>query len=60
MEGKLNGEKVKYGVSEVVFFEPGENEPICLWVRDGDKYYFANQIAGHEAVFKWLGKVQER
>jgi RNA polymerase sigma factor (sigma-70 family) len=57
IEGKLNGENAKFKVSEVVFFEPGEAGPVCLWARDGAKYYFANQIAGHEEMVKWLGKV---
>jgi hypothetical protein len=69
IEGMLYGpgEKVKYRVSEVVFFffEPGqdgpvENRPICLWARDGDRYYFANQIAGHEELLQWLRRVQAR
>jgi uncharacterized protein (TIGR03067 family) len=60
IEGRLNGEKAKYSVSEVVFFEPGGDGPVCLWGRDGDKYYFANQIAGHEELVRWLGKAQGR
>lgn len=60
IEGNLNGKKVKYSVLEVVFFEPGEDGPICLWGRDGHKYYFANQIAGHEELVKWLKKAQEQ
>ena len=47
-------------ISEVVFFEPTDRGPVCLWARDGDTYYFANQIAGHEAMVKWLAKVQGR
>ena len=36
----------------------GEDGPICLWARDGEKYYFANQIAGHEELVKWLAKAK--
>ena len=70
IEGKLNlNFKAKYSVSEVVFFffAPGqqdgplENGPICLWARDGGgNYYFANQIAGHEELVKWLKKMRDQ
>jgi hypothetical protein len=60
VEGRLNGEKAKVSVSEVVFFEPGNDGPVCLWARDGDRYYFANQIAGHEELVKWIVNTQGR
>lgn len=67
IEGNLNRDKVKYRVSEAVFFfsdavQDGsvENGPVCLWGRDGDKYYFANQIGGHEELVEWLKKARER
>jgi hypothetical protein len=58
IEGSLNSKKAKFSVSEVVFFKPGEDGPVCFWGRDGDRYYFAHQIAGHEELVKWLQKAQ--
>ena len=55
---RLNGAKSKINVSEVVFFEPTNGGPVCLWARDGEKHYFANQIEGREDLVKWLAKVQ--
>jgi RNA polymerase sigma factor (sigma-70 family) len=56
-QGSLNGKEAQVKVSEVVFFEPGRpSGPICLWARNGDKYYFANQIFGHEELAKWIAK----
>jgi RNA polymerase sigma factor (sigma-70 family) len=56
IEGSLNGKQAQVKVSEVVFFEPGPAGPVCLWARYGDKYYFANQIFGHEEMAKWMAK----
>jgi hypothetical protein len=58
VECRLNGEKAKLTVSEVVFFEPGEGGPVCLWARDGERYYFANQLGGQDGLVKWLGKLR--
>jgi hypothetical protein len=60
VECKLNGDKIKLSVSEVVFFEPTKDGPVCLWARDGDKFYFANQLAGQADLLKWIGNVQGR
>jgi hypothetical protein len=58
VEGKLNGQKSKFSISEVVFFEPTDAGPVCLWARDREKYYFANQISGQAELVNWLARIQ--
>jgi hypothetical protein len=60
VEGRLNGQRAKFSVSEVVLFDPGPKGPVALVARDGDKYYFANVIAGHEDLAKWLAQLGGR
>jgi hypothetical protein len=60
VEGTVNQQKSKFTVSEVVLLDPGSKGPVALLARDGDKYYFANQIGGHEDLAKWLAQWRGR
>jgi hypothetical protein len=60
IQGIVNQQKAKFTVSEVVLLDPGEKGPVALLARDGDRYYFANQIGGHEDLAKWLAQLRGR